>query len=93
MALTRRFYLVILLVIVLGAAAAGLYLRHRAAETEKAVANCDTPAPPPKPATPPPKLPGFAIEPSCGPGGSPAKPAQIPKKYRAPVYSLFARTL
>ena len=75
---TRRVYLVVLAVIVLAAAGAGLYLRHHAKATEKALAECDTPAPPSRPATPPPKLPGFAVEASCGPGEA-AKPASAKK--------------
>lgn len=72
MRLPRRVYLVLLAILVIAAAVTGLYLRHHAIETEKAAANCETPAPPPKPATPPPKLPGFAVEAACGPG-EPAK--------------------
>jgi hypothetical protein len=74
----RRVYLVIWLVIALVAAGVGLYLRQHAKATEKAVAECDTPAPPPKPTTPPPKLPGFAVEAACGPGEA-AKPASTKK--------------
>jgi hypothetical protein len=74
----RRVYLVILVVIALVAGGVGLYLRHHARATEKAFAECDTPAPPPKPATPPPNLPGFAVEAACGPGEA-ARPAP-PKK-------------
>jgi len=74
----RRVYLVILAVIALTAVGVGFYLRHHARATEKAVAECDTPAPPPKPATPPPKLPGFTVEASCGPGEA-GKPAPTKK--------------
>jgi hypothetical protein len=73
----RRLVLVVLALAVLLTVAVGAYLRHHANETEKAAATCDTPAPPPKPVTPPPKLPGFAIEASCGPGE--AKPAPAKK--------------
>jgi hypothetical protein len=47
-------------------AATGVYVRLRAKAA--AAATCDTPAPPPPEATPPPNLPGFAIEPACGTG-------------------------
>ena len=53
------------------AAAGALYVRHR---VDQAVAACDTPAPPEKPATPPPDLPGFAAGDACGPGET-GKPA------------------
>ena len=65
-----RIYLVLIAVLFAAVATAG-YLRWRAIETEKAAAACDTPAPPPKPTTPPPKLPGFEIEAACGPGDAP----------------------
>ena len=74
-----RVYLVVLAAVLVVALATATYLRRRAIETEKAVAACDTPAPPAKPASPPPKLPGFEIEAACGPGETPAKPAN-PKK-------------
>lgn len=73
MAAPRRFYLVILTVLLVALAATGIYLRQRAIATEQAVAACDTPAPPPPPATPPPNLPGFTLEPGCATG--PAAPA------------------
>lgn len=44
--------------------AGALYMRYR---VNKAVAECDTPAPPEKPATPAPNLPGFAAGDACGP--------------------------
>ena len=77
MALTRRAYLVIFVVLVVILAATSLYLRQRAARAAalRQPVPCDTPAPPPKPATPPPKLPDFAIETACGPGET-----QAPKK-------------
>jgi hypothetical protein len=55
-----------------------MYLRQRAQAAAKAAAaaNCDTPAPPPPQATPPPKLPGFAIEAACGTGADAPKPAK-----------------
>jgi len=67
-ALTRRGYLIIfvMLVALLAAGAYG-YLRYR---TNKTLAECDTPAPPPKPAAPPPNLPGFTTEAGCAPGAS-----------------------
>jgi len=64
-ALTRKTYLVILLVLLASAAAGAAYYRYRVL---RAVAECDTPAPPDKPATPPPNLPGFGAEAACGPG-------------------------
>ena len=79
MALTRRFYLVVLVVVMGAVAATGLYLRHRAIKAAEAAAACDTPAPPPRPATPPPKLPGFELEAGCGPAAAPAAPA-APKR-------------
>jgi hypothetical protein len=69
--MNRRVYLGIL-VVLLALAAIGVYLRTRARTA------CDTPAPPPPAATPPPKVPGFAIEPACGTGAdapkAPVKP-------------------
>ena len=75
MALTRRFYLVVFVVVVGALAATGLYLRQRAIRAAEAAAACDTPAPPPKPATPPPRLPGFELEAGCGPAAAPAPAA------------------
>jgi hypothetical protein len=69
-----RVYLVVIGIVLVAAMATAAYLRRRAIETEKAVAACDTPAPPPKPSNPPPKLPGFEIEAACAPGEAPAKP-------------------
>lgn len=69
-----RLYLVLIAVFLVAALATAAYLRHRAIETEKAVAACDTPPPPSKPATPPPNLPGFEPAGSCAPGEAP-KPA------------------
>jgi hypothetical protein len=60
----RRAYLVLLLLL-LAAVATGVYFRQR---TLRQAANCETPAPQPPQATPPPKLPGFAVEASCGTG-------------------------
>jgi hypothetical protein len=68
-ALSRKAYLVVFALVVALLTAGGLYLRQQVKAAEKAVAECDTPAPPPKPATPPPKLPGFQVEAACGPGG------------------------
>ncbi len=82
--MSRRVYLV-LFAVLLAVAATGVYLRQRAKATAAEAgrqgpgngANCDTPAPPPPPTTPPPKLPGFAIEPACGPGAeAPKAPAK-----------------
>lgn len=72
----RGIYLVLLLLLV-AIAITAVYLRQRALRQSSAqAANCDTPAPaapsrvegPPPPATPPPKLPGFAVEAACGAG-------------------------
>lgn len=68
MAPIRKGYLVILLLLLALAAAGGAYYRYHVL---KAVAECDTPAPPEKPATPPPNLPGFQSGDACGPGESP----------------------
>ena len=70
--LTRRFYLVVF-VLVAALAATGIYLRQRAITAAEAAASCETPALPPKPAAPPPKLPGFELEAGCA--GAPATPA------------------
>ena len=67
-ALGRKGYLVVFAVVLALAAAAGAYYRYRVL---KAVAECDSPAPPSKPATPPPNLPGFTISEACGPGETP----------------------
>ena len=72
--LTRRLYLVVFVALV-AALAAGLYLRHRAIEAAEAAAKCETPALPPKPVAPPPKLPGFEIEAGCGVPAKPSPPA------------------
>jgi hypothetical protein len=74
--MNRKLYLVIFLAFLMAAAATGVYLRQRAKATAAAAATCATPAPPPPPsATPPPTLPGFAIEPACGTGADAPKPA------------------
>ena len=65
MALTRRGYLVILLILAALAAAGTVYYR---AALDRAAADCAMPAPPEKPKTPPPDLPGFEIGSACGPG-------------------------
>jgi hypothetical protein len=83
--LRRRLYLVIFSLLV-AAIAAGVYLRQRAVKAAALrpgsgqAANCDTPAPPPPPITPPPKLPGFAIEGGCATGAEPHKPAAAKPK-------------
>lgn len=64
--MSRRAYLVLLLLL-LAAVGTGVYFRQRAVR-QAAQANCETPAPPPPQAAPPPKLPGFAVEASCGTG-------------------------
>jgi len=73
--------LVIFALIVIAAAAAGaIYVRYR---VDQAAADCPMPAPPDKPATPPPNLPGFQTGDACGPGESPraaAPPGSTGKK-------------
>jgi hypothetical protein len=64
-ALTRRGYLVILLILAAVVTAGAMYYR---ASVDKAAADCAMPAPPEKPKTPPPKLPGFETGSACGPG-------------------------
>lgn len=70
---TRRFYLVVFVALVAVLTITGVYLRHRAIRAAEAAAGCETPAPPPKPAAPPPRLPDFELEAGCA--GAPAKPA------------------
>lgn len=70
MQLTRRTLVLMAVLLTALAAAGALYVRYR---VNRAVAECDTPAPPEKPATPPPNLPGFAAGEACGPGQT-AKP-------------------
>jgi hypothetical protein len=77
-ALPRKLYLVVFALALVVLAAGGLYLRHHLKAAEAAAANCDNPAPPPKPATPPPNLPGFEVAAACGPGEA-AKPAEKKK--------------
>jgi hypothetical protein len=77
----RKVYLV-LFAVLMALAATGVYVRQRAKATAAPAANCDTPAPPPPEATPPPKLPGFAIEPACGTGEAP-KASKAPAKEKA----------
>jgi hypothetical protein len=69
-ALGRKGYLVVFAILLALAAAAGAYYRYHVL---KAVAECDSPAPPEKPATPPPNLPGFQTGEACGPGAPPTK--------------------
>ncbi len=82
MALTRRTYLVIFVLLLVLTAAGGAYYRHR---VNQAVADCAMPAPSEKPSTPPPNLPGFEMGTACGPGEQPSKaappvdPAKKPK--------------
>jgi len=66
--LTRKTLLAVALLLIALAAGGALYFRHR---VNTAVAECDTPAPPEKPATPPPNLPGFTAGEACGPGETP----------------------
>lgn len=70
MALGRKGYFIVFVVLLALAVAAGAYYRSRVL---KAVAECDSPAPPQKPATPPPNLPGFQTGEACGPGAVPKK--------------------
>jgi hypothetical protein len=78
-AVSRRLYLVIFSVVIVALAAAGLYLRQRAIRAAEEAAKCETPAPPPPPVTPPPKLPGFELETSCGPGQAPPAKTAPPR--------------
>jgi hypothetical protein len=73
----RKVYLV-LFAVLMALAATGVYVRQRAKAAAAPAANCDTPAPPPLEATPPPKLPGFAIEPACGTGAETPKASKTP---------------
>jgi hypothetical protein len=57
------------------ATAVAVYVRHR---VDQAIAECATPAPPERPATPPPQLPGFAAGDACGPGEAPKGAAGTP---------------
>jgi hypothetical protein len=61
----RKAFVVIAVVVLALAAAGAWYYRYR---VNKAVAECAMPAPPEKPATPPPNLPGFQSGDACGPG-------------------------
>jgi len=65
------------LVIVAAAAAGAIYVRYR---VDQAAADCPMPAPPEKPATPPPNLPGFQTGEACGPGEAAPQPASTGKK-------------
>jgi hypothetical protein len=80
-ALTRKTYLVLAVVLVALAAAGALYVRYRVVQ---AAADCPMPAPPQKPATPPPNLPGFQEGEACGPGGAPAGGASATKPEKKP---------
>jgi hypothetical protein len=73
--LTRRTLFVLVAVLVALAAAGAVYMRYR---VDKAVAECDSPAPPEKPATPPPNLPGFQNGEACGPAGTPTSTGKKP---------------
>lgn len=75
MQLTRRMSLIIAALLVALVAGGALYVRYR---VNKAAAECATPAPPEKPATPPPSLPGFQNGEACGPGGTPANATATP---------------
>lgn len=76
MGVPRKAYLVVFALVVALLTVGGLYLRQQAKAAEKAAAECDTPAPPPKPATPPPKLPDFQVEAACGPGETAKAPPE-----------------
>ena len=80
MALPRKVYLVVFALVVALLTVGGLYLRQQAKAAEKAAADCETPAPPPKPATPPPKLADFQVEAACGPGEAAKAPKEVKKK-------------
>ena len=73
----RGSLLVLLVVLALLAVGGALYYRHR---VDQAAADCAMPAPPDKPATPPPDLPGFQTQAACGPGGAPTEPGEAAKK-------------
>lgn len=70
MGLSRKGYLIVVAIVLALVVAGGAYYRYRVL---KAVAECDNPAPPEKPATPPPNLPGFQTGEACGPGALPKK--------------------
>ena len=79
MQLTRRASIVIAILLLALVAGGALYMPYR---VDKAVAECDSPAPPGKPATPPPNLPGFQAGEACGPGetsGAPKAPTSTGK--------------
>jgi hypothetical protein len=78
--MNRKVYFTVFVTLVALLTVGGLYLRYRSVAAARALrpgsgqaANCDTPAPPPKPATPPPKLPDFQIEAGCGTGDTGAE--------------------
>jgi hypothetical protein len=78
--MSRKVYFTVFVALVALLTVGGLYLKHRSVTADRALrpgqaANCDTPAPPPKAATPPPKLPDFQIEAGCGTGAEGAKDA------------------
>jgi hypothetical protein len=79
----RKGYLVVFALALVMLVAGVMYWRHVKAEalrqSSAKSANCDTPAPPPKPVAPPPKLPGFEVQAACGPGEAPPKPADKKK--------------
>ena len=79
MGLSRKAYLVVFALVVALLTVGGLYFRQQAKAADKAAAECDTPAPPPKPATPPPKLPDFQVEAACGPGETATAPSDKKK--------------
>jgi hypothetical protein len=75
--MTRRRLLLVVVVLAALAAGGAAYYRYR---FNQAAADCAMPAPPQKPATPPPNLPGFQSEPACGPGEqAPVKPVKKDK--------------
>ena len=75
MALTRRTYVAVFLILLGLAVIAGAYHRYR---VDQAAADCAMPAPPEKPRTPPPNLPGLTDGTACGPGETPGAAKKTP---------------
>jgi hypothetical protein len=91
--MSRKVYFTVFVALVALLTVGGLYVKYRSVTAARDLrpgsgpaANCDTPAPPPKAATPPPKLPDFQIEAGCGTGAESGKGAagrKDPKGARA----------
>jgi hypothetical protein len=71
-----RWYLILIVALLVLGVGVAVYARHRAAEA--AASDCKTPAAPVAAATPPPNLPGFTVEPPCGTGSD--KPLPVNRK-------------